>query len=200
VDFPSKAELKLLIDGVSDQWRAFLLVAIFAGLRASELRGLPWSSVDLAAGIIHVRQRADFLGTIGSVKSAAGARDVPLTPAAINALKAWKLRCPAGELVFPNRSGRVQALTNIRSRFWIPLQEKLGMTNEHGEAKYNFHLLRHCAASLFIEHLGWSPKRLQAAMGHSSITQTYDRYGHLFNDAEADANAMARMEAAVVAT
>ena len=39
-DFPSKAEIRTLIDNVPDRWRAFLLTAIFTGLRASELRGL----------------------------------------------------------------------------------------------------------------------------------------------------------------
>ena len=39
-DFPSKAELKLLIDRAPDRWRPFLIVAVFTGMRASELRGL----------------------------------------------------------------------------------------------------------------------------------------------------------------
>jgi len=58
---------------------------------------------------------------------------------------------------------------------------------------------RHAAASLFIETLQWSPKRIQSVMGHSSITMTYDRYGHLFADPEGDKEAMKRLEAAIVA-
>jgi integrase len=46
-------------------------------------------------------------------------------------------------------------------------------------AKYGIHKLRHAAASLFIQHLGWSPKRVQIVMGHSSIQMTFDLYGHL---------------------
>jgi integrase len=41
------------------------------------------------------------------------------------------------------------------------------------------HALRHAAASLFIEQ-GFTPKRVQALMGHSSIQVTFDTYGHLF--------------------
>jgi len=63
-----------------------------------------------------------------------------------------------------------------------------------GAAKYTFHSLRHAAASLFIEQ-GLSPKRIQAIMGHSSIQVTYDRYGHLFNNDEADQTAMQAIEA-----
>ena len=58
-------------------------------------------------------------------------------------------------------------------------------------------MLRHAAASLFIKHLKWTPKRLQTVMGHASITMTYDRYGHLFEDVTADREDMAKIEAAV---
>jgi hypothetical protein len=61
-DFPTKAELKLLIDRAPERWRPFFVTAIFTGMRASELRGLRWSDVDLDAGTIHVRQRADKWG------------------------------------------------------------------------------------------------------------------------------------------
>jgi integrase len=111
VDFPSMAELKLLMDNTANHWRPFLITAIFTGMRVSELRGLPWSDVDLKAGVIHVRQRADAWGTIGPTKSKAGKRDIPLAPIVLNTLRQWKLECPKGELdlVFPqwNRQGRV---------------------------------------------------------------------------------------------
>jgi integrase len=78
VDFPSMFELNLLIDSAAPRWRPFIVTAIFTGMRMSELRGLRWSDVDLDAGIIHVRQRADDWGTMGPPKSRAGKRDIPL--------------------------------------------------------------------------------------------------------------------------
>jgi integrase len=50
---------------------------------------------------------------------------------------------------------------------------------------------------LFIRYLGWSPKRVQTVMGHASVTMTFDRYGHLFENVEADRADMAKIEAAV---
>lgn len=203
-DFPTKTELRLMLDKVSDKYRAFIVTAIFTGMRISELRGLRWRDVDLEAGVIHVRQRADAWGRIGPPKSKAGSRDIPLVPMAINALRSWQPSCPAGklELVFPNRYGRVQTLQNLRERVFLPLQRAAGITTT-GEtaspAKYGFHALRHAAASLFIAHLGWTPKRVQNVMGHSSIRMTYDLYGHLFEDPEADREAMKKIEAAIVA-
>jgi integrase len=83
--------------------------------------------------------------------------------------------------------------TELRERVLLPLQQSCGIT-----AQYGFHALRHAAASLFIAHLGWTPKRVQAVMGHASIRMTYDLYGHLFEDPEADREAMKKLEAAVL--
>jgi integrase len=80
-----------------------------------------------------------------------------------------------------------------------PLQIKCGLVDEDGKARYGFRSLCHTAASLFIAHLNWTPKRVQTVMGHSSIAITFDRYGHLFGDHEGDREAMKKLEAAVVA-
>jgi integrase len=201
IDFPTKAEIKLLIDKVPERWRPFIVTAIFTGLRASELRGLRWSDIDLDAGLLHVRQRADAWRHIGPPKSAAGAREVPLVPMAINALRLWRVACPKGDLdlVFPNGAGNIDSLTNITQRMWWPLQRSCGLVTEDGKARYTFHALRHAAASLFIATLGWTPKRIQGVLGHASIIMTFDRYGHLFTDHEGDREAMKKLEAAIVA-
>jgi integrase len=202
VDFPTKAEIKVLIDKAPARWRPFFITAIFTGMRASELRGLCWGDVDLDQGTIHVRQRADAWRHMGAPKSAAGTRDIPLTPMVINALRQWRATCPKGELdlVFPNGAGNVESQSNILGRVWGPLQQTCAITDGDGKERYTFHSLRHAAASLFIAHLGWTPKRVQSVLGHASIVMTYDRYGHLFAaDHAGDREAMARLEAAIIA-
>ena len=155
-DFPSKVEIRPLIENAPDRWRPFLIVAVFTGMRASELRGLRWQDVDLDAGLIHVTQRADAWRHIGAPKSAAGTRTIPLVPMAINALRSWRCVSPNGELdlVFPNGAGNVDSLTNITKRLWKPLQRKCGIVTENGKARYGFHSLRHAAASLVHRHPG----------------------------------------------
>ena len=184
-DFPTKAELKLLIDRAPERWRPFIVTAIFTGMRASELRGLRWSDVDLENATIHVTQRADAWGKMGSPKSAAGRRDIPLVPMVVNTL-----RKHPGELVFTNTLGGVISHHNFHTYVWKPLLKACGLD-------YEFHSLRHAAASLFIE-LGWQPKRVQAVLGHSSITMTFDRYGHLFPQGDVSED-MKRLEAAIIA-
>ena len=98
-------------------------------------------------------------------------------------------------------------MSNIHEHAWCPLQIKCGLTADAGKKdadgkpilshRYDFHMLRHAAASLFIQYLGWTPKRLQTVMGHSSINMTFDLYGHLFENIEADRADMAKIEAAV---
>jgi integrase len=199
VDFPSKAELKLLIERAPARHRPLLITAIFTGMRASELRGLLWSDVDLDAGVIHVRRRADAWNRVGPPKSKAGKRDILLTPMAINALRQHAPAEPEPNgLVFGNRRGNIERMSNLHSRFWGPLQVACGLVDGAGP-RYTFHCLRHAAASLFIAHLGRTPKRVQAVMGHASVTMTYDRYGHLFEDHDADREAMKKIEAAILA-
>jgi integrase len=74
------AELRLLIESSSGRWRPLIVKAVFTGMRASELGGLCWSDLDLDAGVIHVRQRADTWANIGATKSKTGKRDIPLAP------------------------------------------------------------------------------------------------------------------------
>jgi integrase len=176
-----------------------MIAAVFTGMRASELRGLTWDDVDFKRGVIHVRQRANLWGEIGAPKSAAGAREIPMSPMVVNALKEWRLACPKGVagLVFPNGRGNVENHANIANRCFYALQIEAGMVGADGRAKYGLHTLRHFFASWAIER-GFSPKRLQALLGHSSIQMTFDIYGHWFPSLEDDHAKFAAGEIAVV--
>ncbi len=205
-DYPTKAEISAILAAAAGRWRPLLLTTVFTGMRSSELRGLPWDAVDFEGETIHVRQRADEWGTIGSPKSEAGHRTIPMAPPVLNALREWKLACPrvgASEstpgrlwLVFPNGAGKPQRHSNIINRGFDPIQVKAGVTvpspTATGDesrpllsAKYGMHALRHFFASWAIER-GFSPKRVQALLGHASIQMTFDVYGHLFPNLDDD--------------
>ena len=77
------------------------------------------------------------------------------------------------------------------------IQHHAGVVDAKGRAKYGPHALRHFFASWCIEQ-GFSPKRLQALMGHGSITMTYDTHGHLFPNLEDDHQRFAAGELAVL--
>ncbi len=168
-----------------------MLMTVFTGMRASELRGLRWDGVDFKHRTVTVSQRADRFGKIGSVKSGAGYRDIPIPDEVVKPLMEWKLRCPKGveNLVFPNGQGNIEFLSNIVKRFLAPVQVACDMLRnpeaEQPAGKYSMHSFRHFYASWLIDQ-GFSPKRVQDRMGHSSITVTLDIYGHLFPDTDSD--------------
>ena len=186
-DIPTPNEIKRLIDAAKDnRRRALLLVAALSGLRASELRGLRWKDVDLKAGELHVRQRADRYNEIGHPKSKAGVRTIPLAPDVLAALKEWKLACPKGEagVVFPTSTGQIEHHKNML-RSLEPIMVAAGVVDKAGERKYALHAFRHFFASWCINRKAdggreLPPKLVQYLLGHSSIVVTLDLYGHLF--------------------
>jgi integrase len=179
VDIPTREEIKAIVAALEGRWRPLLLTAIFAGLRASELRGLRWIDVDLDKREIRVHQRADRYNDIGRPKSEAGERTVPVPPIVVNALREWRLaygrpvigRDEHGKLiredhrpehlVFPNGQGKVESLGNIINRGLLPSMIAAGVTVSTDErdsygnpvlaAKYSgMHALRHFYASWCI--------------------------------------------------
>lgn len=188
VDIPSADEIRAIVAKLDGRWRPLFLTAIFTGLRASELRGLRWVDVDLKRNEIHVRQRVDCFNEIGPTKSTAGERTIPIAPMLVKTLREWKLACPKGELglAFPNGAGRIETHSNITRRGLHPVQIAAGVTTAGDKAKYpGLHAFRHFYASWCINRrvdggLELPLKVVQARLGHSSVTMTADRYGHLF--------------------
>jgi integrase len=188
VDIPSTAEIRAIVTHLRGTWRPILLTAIFSGLRCSELRGLRWEDVDLKRSELTVRQRADKFNRIGPPKSVAGRRTVPLPPIVVNTLREWKLACPpsALDLVFPTRTGNIVRRQAIVEWGLQRVQIAAGVVDANGRAKYTgMHALRHFYASWCINRradggLELPLKLVQERLGHATVKETADTYGHLF--------------------
>jgi integrase len=195
IDIPTPEEMKRILQASTGKQRAFLLTAVFTGLRASEMRGLTWRDINFKKAELRVSQRADRHRKIGKPKTEAADRVIPLPPTLAAALREWKLACPNGPLglVFPNGAGNVEFHINIIHRLFWPAQIAAGVvtkTVNEGEVsiapKYTgLHALRHFFASWCINRkvdggLELPPKVVQYRLGHSSIMVTMDTYGHLF--------------------
>lgn len=202
---PSKAELRAILEAATASsdllGRSLVELVVFTGMRASELRGLSWSAVDLKNGHVRVEQRADARGVLGPPKSASGFRTIPIPDRVVSALREWKLACPQHPkaLVFPSQTGRVLSHAVMTRNHLMPILVAAGVTNkgqneDEEVAKYSAHKFRHAAASLWIDQ-GLNAKRVQTLVGHGSIQVTFDTYGHLFEDvagAAADTDAIER--------
>jgi integrase len=147
--------------------------AFYAGLRMGELRALRWSDVDMAAGVIRVERALDHKGTTITPKSEAGRRSVPIPKTLRTLLAAHRLQQVGEGYVFgsslttPFTPSAVHRRARLRWQKHDPPLEKIGL-----------HEARHTFASIAIA-AGVNAKALSAYMGHSSITITLDRYGHL---------------------
>jgi hypothetical protein len=72
-----------------------------------------------------------------------------------------------------NTRGNPPHLSSFTSQAWKRGREAIGRPD------LRWHDLRHTAVALAIAN-GAHPKAIQERMGHSSITVTLDRFGHLF--------------------
>jgi integrase len=151
------------------------------GLRCGELQGLRWSDVDFERGLIRIERSWD--PKVGPIepKSRSGRRRVPLAGPLRAQLAAHRLRRAAeeGSLVFGRGDGDAfhpAALAKrARSRWARASLAPIGL-----------HECRHTYAAFMIA-AGVNAKALSTYMGHSSITVTLDRYGHLMPGNEGEA-------------
>lgn len=172
------------------RYRAMIYLAAFSGMRPSEYRGLPWSSI--GDGYIDVRQRADAAGIIGPVKSNAGRRRIYVPRFVTEMIENWRPHCPESDLdlVFPTANGKPLTLAHFGSGIWPALLIEAGLDKKPGgngrvrqPPKYRLYALRHYYASKLIQQ-GKDLKFIQTMMGHSRIEMTLNIYGHLIKGDE----------------
>lgn len=163
--------------------RAVWATALYGGLRAGELQGLEWSSIDLAAGTISVIRSYDPKAReVISPKSAAGTRRVPIPAVLRRHLIDLKLETGGVGLAFGREDGRPFDGAALRTR-------ALRAWTASGLTPITLHECRHTFASLMIA-AGVNAKALSTYMGHAGIAVTIDRYGHLMPGNEDEAAAM----------
>lgn len=179
-----------------------LTVALFSGMRQSELLGLTWDQIDMKKGTITInqqlagkphREKAIFI-TPKSGKT----RTITPAPSVLLALKAQriqqsKMRIKAGQiwnnehdLVFTLEDGSIFDQWRVKSEF-----KKLLATAGLEYENVRFHDLRHTYAVNAIR-AGDDIKSVQSNLGHASAAFTLDRYGHFTEQMKQDS--ASRME------
>ncbi len=156
-----------------------------------------WEDVDLEEGTISVKRSLDVDSTLKTPKNPASRRTLKLTPRALAALKAHKVRqheerlkaeadaWDDHNLVFPNTIGKPMNAGNFYRREFQPLLERAGLADEG----FTFHSLRHTFATTLAAK-GVHPSTAQTMLGHSDIRMTLAIYTHAtdgMQDAATDA-------------
>ena len=162
-------------------------LAIFTGMRRSEILGLRWGDLDLDRGAARVSQtllqvQGKFL-MFSEPKSAKARRMIALPPSSVLMLRAHRERqeadaesvggqVPTGDaLVFCHAYGSPILPDTVTHAFArIALRAGLG--------GIRFHDLRHSHASLMLRR-GIHPKIVSERLGHASISLTLDTYSHV---------------------
>lgn len=142
------------------------------------------TDVDIEAGIMRVdSERGSYdVGsrTFGSPKSEAAVRSVPIVAKLRPDLMAAVADKPSLALVFgrdANTPFSAETASSRARKAWADLRP-IGL-----------HESRHTFASYMIA-AGLNAKAITTIMGHSSITVTFDRYGHLFPGSEDEARGL----------
>ena len=168
-----------------------ILVEWATGMRRSELLGLKWADLDEDNSTITVQRavmNAEDGPKLNDTKTEASRRTLGLPEFVMVELKkhsalqaAAQLKADDWEdlnLIFPNNHGGLQVPNTLSKAF-------ARIANDAKLTGVTFHKLRHDHASrLVIE--GIHLKKVQAQLGHSSITTTMDIYSHLMPGAQAE--------------
>ena len=176
-------EFLRLING--HPFEEFYYVAIFTGMRESELIGLTWDCVDLDKGTIHLyRQFKALRGksktyTFTTLKNKQE-RSFSIPPSVVKALKKMKLKQAEWKLyygtlyhneenfVFTNEFGHHLATRTVFNRF-KSIVKKMGLP------EVRLHDLRHTYATLAIQN-GVDYKTISNNLGHATVAFTMDVY------------------------
>ncbi|WP_026504722.1 tyrosine-type recombinase/integrase [Butyrivibrio sp. NC3005] len=172
-------EEKILIKKLKDNLNEIntgILTSLFTGIRIGEICALRCDNIDLANGILHIRETMQRLPDYSSSnkktlvqidipKSDCSNRDIPINK---NLLKLLRPFIKPGAFL----------LTGDKKRFVEPrtMENHFSLILEQCNIKhFGYHVTRRTFATRCIER-GMNPKTLSEILGHSNIATTLDYY------------------------
>jgi integrase len=145
--------------------------ALYTGQRRFELQHMHWDRVHLHRRILEVKGKGKKLRTI---------------PLAAEILEDMKALYAPGQLVFPNRRGRLHCLD-----WWEKALKPIRMVMPQITG---WHIFRHTFASQLAQR-GVSIAKISAWLGHSNIQITLDYYANLAPEMyDEDINALSQIK------
>lgn len=169
IHIPSEAETKsILAAAKGTKYELPILLAVWLGLRQSEILGLKWS--DIEGNTLHIR-RAIVTGEDGPVekgtKTYAGTRDIQMPPYLVDKLTAYP---HTGEHIIGISAKAVYS-------GFCRACEKAGVPH------FRFHDLRHANASAMLA-IGVPDKYSMRRMGHATNNMLKTTYQHTIKEKE----------------
>jgi integrase len=177
--FLTPEQVERLAAAIGPRHATLVRFAAYTGLRAGETCALRVGRLDLLRGRVLVAESVTEVeghGLVFGEPKTNERRSVTLPAFLRDELGAHLAgrHAKSDDFVFPSSSGGVLRHKMFYKRVFKPAVAAAGLP-----PGLRYHDLRHTCASLCIA-LGAHPKAIQERLGHSSITVTLDRYGHLF--------------------
>jgi integrase len=194
---------RLLEAAVDDRLKGIYYAFPFlTGVRPSEQLALLWRDISFSADVIHIRRMQEQDGSISDfTKTAAGNREIPMSPLLRSMLARWRGNCPgaasAEGRVFPGLgrpgsphshnygAGRPLSYANFLANYWRPAFAPLGLP----------YVTPHSARHAFISTLqaqGIEVGLVAKLAGHANATVTLRHYTHAMRGGEAAVDALDR--------
>ena len=189
----SREDIRRIIEHAGD-YALRIKFAGYTGVRAGEQVACGWDNLDLDGAVYTVTHARDRSGALGSVKTKAGVRSIPLPAALVQDLKEWKLAQPLEQrtrgLVFPSSAGNIADASNWRKRGLHPACIAAGIE------PIRWHDLRHFYASVLLFETDYTDAQITQFLGHTSIDFTRKQYAHWLSDPRRDKTLADKMTAA----
>ena len=193
-----------LVNAIPEPYATMVYVAVFTGLRISELIGLKWHDLGSDSIVIDERYcRGDWSAPKSSASDTTiavdrcvierlhGLKGLVVSVRAGKAVRKYNLVKSDGpdDLVFQSvKDGKPMRDNNILARFIKPAARKLGL------GFVNWRALRTSRATWMIQ-AGANPKDVQGQMRHSRIQTTLDIYAQFVPESQRKANEQTRLMA-----
>lgn len=174
-------EIEMILDAAKPNTRlyAFVNIALYTGMRPSEIRALRWSDVDWDNGTIHVNgaakrryddpEHSSYTEYVGGTKSKSGIRVIALAEDAAAALRAWRAMSEKdsvgriSEFIFFDVNGdfmKEESFTSMWGRF-------INSHNWRGKKLFMYRFRHTFCTRLLLS--GCTPQTVQALMGDSTL-------------------------------
>ena len=164
-------EVQQLIEHVRSDYRNYLTVRFFTGMRTGEIHGLKWKHADFDHQQILVRE-SFVAGQQTTTKTDGSTREIQMSRPVFDALRSQsEITCHL-DYVFANKAGNPLSVHNVTKRVWYPLLRRLGLPMRR------LYQTRHTAATLWLA-AGENPEWIARQMGHNTtemLFRIYSRY------------------------
>ena len=166
----SLEEVERIRATIRPDFRDYVTVRFFTGMRTGEINGLKWKYVDFTKGLILVRETFSAGEAEDNTKTETSLRDIPMLPLVRAALeRRLAERNPNSEYVFCTREGNPVDAHNFANRVWYPLLRYLELD------KRRPYQTRHTTATLMLAS-GENPEWIARLMGHANTQMLFTVY------------------------